>query len=229
MRNRDYIRELEEKVTRTRLLHETIAPLEGSEMAQIPVEEVIVRLSGALTMRDEETGRHIRRMSNLSSFLAKRAELGHGAKDMRLASALHDVGKIGVPDAVLLKPGPLSPEEQAVMQRHTVIGHRILSDSGSPLLQLGAIIALTHHEHWDGTGYPNHLSRNDIPPEGRITAIADVFDALTSNRVYRSALSIEETVRLMRTGRGTHFDPELLDLFFESIDEVPRVRDADPD
>src|SRR5204862_529284 len=132
----------------------------------------------------------IRGMSSLSAFLAERAGIGNATrKDMRLASALHDVGKIGVRDAVLLKPGPLSTEEQEVMQRHTVIGHRMLSDSASPLLQLGASIALTHHERWDGTGYPNGLAGEDIPPEGRVTALADVFDALTSDRVYRLALS----------------------------------------
>jgi len=229
IRNRGYIEELEEKVARHRMLHDTIAPFYDPGSAQIPVEEVIVRLSGALTMRDEETGRHIRRMSNLTSFLADRAGLrGTHPKDIQLASALHDVGKIGVPDAVLLKPGPLSPEERSVMQRHTIIGHRMLSDSASPLLQLGALIALTHHERWDGSGYPRGLAGEAIPAEGRLTAIADVFDALTNNRVYRSALEVEEAVELMLRGRGTHFDPRLLDLFISSIDDLPGVRDDYP-
>ena len=211
------------------MLHETIAPFHEPGPAQIPVEEVIVRLSGALTMRDEETGRHIRRMSNLTSFLADRAGLsGTSPKDIQLASALHDVGKIGVPDAVLLKPGPLSPEERSVMQRHTIIGHRMLSDSSSPLLQLGALIALTHHERWDGSGYPEGLAGEAIPAEGRLTAIADVFDALTNNRVYRSALDVDEAVELMLRGRGTHFDPRLLDLFLSSIDDLPGVRENYP-
>ena len=214
IRNRGYIEELEEKVARHRMLHDTIAPFYDPGSAQIPVEEVIVRLSGALTMRDEETGRHIRRMSNLTSFLADRAGLR--------------VGKIGVPDAVLLKPGPLNPEERSVMQRHTIIGHRMLSDSSSPLLQLGALIALTHHERWDGSGYPRGLAGEAIPAEGRLTAIADVFDALTNNRVYRSALEVEEAVELMLRGRGTHFDPRLLDLFISSIDDLPGVRDDYP-
>jgi len=229
IRNRGYIQELEEKVARTRMLHETIAPFYDPGSAQIPVEEVIVRLSGALTMRDEETGRHIRRMSNLTSFLADRAGLsGTSPKDIQLASALHDVGKIGVPDAVLLKPGPLSPEERSVMQRHTIIGHRMLSDSSSPLLQLGALIALTHHERWDGSGYPEGLAGEAIPAEGRLTAIADVFDALTNNRVYRSALDVDEAVELMLRGRGTHFDPRLLDLFLSAIDDLPGVRENYP-
>jgi putative two-component system response regulator len=221
MRNRDYIRELEEKVGRHRTLQRTIAPLEDPATAPITTEEVIGRLSGALSARDEETGNHIRRMSSLSAFLAERAGITTTTpKDMRLASALHDVGKIGVPDAVLLKPGPLSAAEQEVMQRHTVIGHRMLSDSASPLLQLGASIALTHHERWDGSGYPNGLAGEDIPPEGRVTAIADVYDALTSHRVYRPAVAPDAAIAHMRSGRSRHFDPDLLDLFVDTIDEV---------
>jgi putative two-component system response regulator len=229
MRNRAYIRELEEKVGRHRTLHRTIAPLEDPASAPITTEEVIGRLSGALSARDEETGNHIRRMSSLSAFLAERAGVTDATpKDMRLASALHDVGKIGVPDAVLLKPGPLSAEEQEVMQRHTVIGHRMLSDSASPLLQLGASIALTHHERWDGSGYPNGLAGEDIPPEGRVTAIADVYDALTSHRVYRPALNRDDALAHMRSGRSKHFDPDLLDLFVATIDEVRPDGEPDP-
>jgi putative two-component system response regulator len=229
MRNRAYIRELEEKVSRHRTLHRTIAPLEDPASAPITTEEVIGRLSGALSARDEETGNHIRRMSSLSAFLAERAGITDATpKDMRLASALHDVGKIGVPDAVLLKPGPLSAEEQEVMQRHTVIGHRMLSDSASPLLQLGASIALTHHERWDGSGYPNRLAGEDIPPEGRVTAIADVYDALTSHRVYRPAVNRDEAIAHMRAGRSKHFDPDLLDLFVATIDEVRPDGEPDP-
>ncbi|MEA2566709.1 MAG: cyclic di-GMP phosphodiesterase [Actinomycetota bacterium] len=221
MRNRDYIRELEEKVGRHRTLQRTIAPLEDPASAPITTEEVIGRLSGALSARDEETGNHIRRMSSLSAFLAERAGITNASpKDMRLASALHDVGKIGVPDAVLLKPGPLNAAEQEVMHRHTIIGHRMLSDSASPLLQLGASIALNHHERWDGSGYPNGLAGEDIPPEGRVTAIADVYDALTSHRVYRPALPRDAALAHMRSGRSRHFDPDLLDLFVDTIDEV---------
>ena len=112
------------------------------------------------------------------------------------------------------------------MQRHTVIGHRMLSDSASPLLQLGASIALTHHERWDGKGYPNGLAGEAIPSEGRVTAIADVYDALTSDRVYRLALDPIDAIAHMRSGRGKHFDPDLLDLFIDTIDEV---RAAEPD
>jgi response regulator RpfG family c-di-GMP phosphodiesterase len=220
---------LEEKVGRHRTLNRTIAPLEDPASAPITTEEVIARLSGALSARDEETGNHIRRMSSLSAFLAERAGVTDATpKDMRLASALHDVGKIGVPDAVLLKPGPLSAEEQEVMQRHTVIGHRMLSDSASPLLQLGASIALTHHERWDGSGYPNGLAGEDIPPEGRVTAIADVYDALTSHRVYRPALNRDDALAHMRSGRSRHFDPDLLDLFVATIDEVRPDGEPDP-
>src|SRR5260370_31450073 len=223
------MREVEEKVGRDRSLNRAIAPVDDPASAPITTEEVIGRLSGALSARDEETGNHIRRMSSLSAFLAERAGIGSATpKDMRLASALHDVGKIGVPDAVLLKPGPLSTEEQEVMQRHTVIGHGMLSDSASPLLQLGASIALTHHERWDGNGYPNGLASEDIPPEGRVTAIADVYDALTSDRVYRLALSRNYAPPPKLPCRGTRFCPNRLALFILTNGQIPPPRSDPP-
>ncbi|MQB02461.1 MAG: HD domain-containing protein, partial [Actinobacteria bacterium] len=171
----------------------------------------------AAELRDTETGAHIERMSRYCALLAKtigtdkrRAEL------IRLASQMHDVGKIGIPDSILLKPGALTPTERTVMQAHTDIGHRILAGSRSELLQLAATIALTHHERIDGGGYPRNLSGDEIPLEGRIAAIADVFDALTSTRVYRGAILIKEALGIMTKGRATQFDAELLDAFFDA-------------
>ena len=227
MHNRAHIRELEEKVVdRTTALRHTLAPLGGPALPPIAVEEVIERLSAALTVRHEESGAHIRRVSEYSALLADRAGLeASGYATVRLASALHDVGKIGVPDAILQKPGPLTPDERAVMERHTLMGHKLLEDSDSAVLSLGAVIALTHHERWNGTGYPVGLAGEAIPIEGRVVAVADVFDALTNDRVYRPAFSVEEAVATMGAGRAKHFDPNLLDTFLESIDAVLALRE----
>jgi len=213
-------------VDRTRALHHTLAPLGGLVLPPIAVEEVIERLSAALTVRHEESGAHIRRVSEYSALLADRAGLEASAHArVRLASALHDVGKIGVPDAILQKPGPLTVDQRAVMERHTLMGHKLLEDSDSAVLSLGAVIALTHHERWDGNGYPVGLVEEAIPIEGRVVAVADVFDALTNDRVYRPAFPVEEAVAAMVEGRAKHFDPNLLDTFLESIDAVLAVRE----
>ena len=188
--------------------------------------ETIHRLSLAAEFRDDETGSHIRRMSQYCGLLVQkvtgdteRAEL------VQLASVMHDVGKIGIPDQILLKPGKLTPDEYDTMKMHAQLGHKILAGGSSELLQLAATIALTHHEKLDGTGYPHGLKGDEIPIEGRIAAIADVFDALTSNRVYRKAYSLGEALGIMREGRGTHFDPELLDVFFDSMDLVLKIKE----
>jgi putative two-component system response regulator len=137
---------------------------------------------------------------------------------------MHDIGKIGIPDAVLLKPGALTDEERAIMQRHTLIGAEILQGTPSEILQAGAVVALTHHERWDGTGYPKGIHAEGIPRFGRICAIADVLDALTMERPYRPAYSLQEAREMMEAERGTQFDPELLDLFFGRFDEIAAVR-----
>jgi putative two-component system response regulator len=138
---------------------------------------------------------------------------------------MHDVGKVALADHILLRPGALTAEERLEMERHTLIGHKILSGSGSALLELGATIALTHHEKWDGTGYPHQLAGNAIPLEGQVAAVADVFDALTSHRPYRRAFPIDKAVEIMRGERGRHFDPRLVDLFLENVDEVTELRE----
>jgi putative two-component system response regulator len=139
---------------------------------------------------------------------------------------MHDVGKIGIPDRILLKPGRLTDEERKVMEAHTEMGHRILAGSGVELLDLAARMALTHHERIDGTGYPGRLAGDAIPIEGRICAVADVFDALTSDRVYRKAFRPDEARQIMLEERGTQFDAELLDLFFGAYDDVLSIRRA---
>jgi response regulator RpfG family c-di-GMP phosphodiesterase/DNA-binding CsgD family transcriptional regulator len=154
---------------------------------------------------------------------------GLSLEDLRLATALHDVGKIGVPDGILLKPGPLSPDEYTAMQRHAQIGFQLLAGSTSELLQIAADIALLHHEWWDGSGYPRGLQGTEIPEEARIAAVTDVFDALTSNRVYRPSISFDEAIAVMSELRGRQFEPRLLDAFFDSMDEIASIRGAYPD
>jgi putative two-component system response regulator len=187
--------------------------------------ETIFRLARMVEFRDEETGHHVHRMSAFCEILARR--IGYSAEDaerLRLASQLHDVGKVAVPDGVLLKPGKLTAEEFEVIKGHADAGYKMLLGSSSEVVQLGALIAYTHHERWDGTGYPRRLVGERIPKEGRIAAIADVFDALTSDRVYRAALPIKSAIKMMRDERGKHFDPELLDAFFLAQPEIEQVR-----
>jgi putative two-component system response regulator len=192
--------------------------------------EMLRRLSEAVGQRDLETGAHIRRIGRHSALLARAYGLDEKTvRTIDLAAPMHDVGKVAIPDSILLKPGELSPGEREVMQRHAQIGHDILAHSGSPLLDLAAEIALTHHERFDGNGYPAGLSDEKIPLAGRIVAIADVFDALTSDRPYRARLSFERALEIMREGRGTHFDPVLLDCFMEHLDEVLEVSRVEKD
>ena len=230
--NRESRNRLEQTVLeRTSTLRETIAQLESSESELRRLrEETIRRLSWAAEFRSNETGQHLLRMSLYCTLLARLVGLDADRTEMiRIASPMHDVGKIGIPDRILLKPTSLTPEERAVMQAHTEMGHRILTGSDVELLDLAATLALTHHERIDGQGYPCGLEDDDIPLEGRIAAIADVFDALTSDRVYRLAFRPDEAREQMLTGRGTQFDQELLDLFFGAWDDVLAIRRAASD
>lgn len=187
--------------------------------------ETVHRLSLAAEFRDDETGAHIQRMSQYCGVLAQKVTGdAERAELLQVASVMHDVGKIGIPDSILLKPRKLTPDEYEAMKQHALVGHRILSGGSSELLQLAASIALTHHEKVDGTGYPHGLSGDDIPIEGRIAAIADVFDAVTTDRVYRKAFTLAGALQIMREGRGTHFDASLLDAFFDSMDLVLRIK-----
>jgi len=184
-------------------------------------------LASALAMRDEDTGDHVERVGRSAVLLASLI----GAQewdpdDLRVGAMLHDLGKIAIPDAVLLKPGALTEEEMELCRRHAELGSRLLEGAASEALSLGASIALTHHERWDGTGYPRGLAGRAIPLEGRITAVADVFDALTSDRPYRDALTVEHAVTMMRAESGRHFDPSILAAFVDAIDEVVAIRAA---
>ena len=143
---------------------------------------------------------------------------------IRHAAPMHDVGKIGIPDAILLKPGKLDEEEIAVMRNHTVIGAQILSNSTSEVLQMGERIALTHHERWDGNGYPNRIAGEDIPIEARICAVVDVFDAVTVDRPYRKAVPHDEVIEMMIRDSGSHFDADVLDAFLDAIEEIKEVQ-----
>jgi len=188
--------------------------------------DTIRRLVLAAELKDRDTARHILRISRYSVVLARALHMSPGETEvLGHAVTMHDVGKIGIPDAILFKRGPLDEEEKKVMESHTLIGSRILSDSPSELMQQGQVVALSHHERWDGTGYPRRLCGEQIPLAGRICAVVDVFDAMTTTRPYRAAFSLEEALETMRRGRGAHFDPRLLDLFMGRLDEVLEVRE----
>jgi putative two-component system response regulator len=226
--NQAHRERLEQMVeARTVELRDAVARLRDSEKdLRASQEETVVRLAKAAESRDSDTGQHIHRMSRYCALLARRIGLSaERCEQIRLASILHDVGKIGIPDRILLKPGPLTPDEFSVIKQHVQIGYETLAGSNSELLQLAATIAQTHHEKYDGTGYCLGLDGNAIPLEGRIATIADVFDALASHRVYKPALPVAEVLRILRQGRGKEFDPQLVDLFIDSLDEVLLIQD----
>ncbi|MES2187144.1 MAG: HD domain-containing phosphohydrolase [Pseudomonadota bacterium] len=194
-----------------RLYHERNNALEEVARAH---HEALLRLSLAAEFKDDDTGVHIVRIGYLAEALALRlGESPAYALMLRRAAPMHDVGKIGTPDVVLKKPGPLTPEERAVMNCHTTNGAAILGRSRIPLFQLAAEAALTHHERWDGTGYPCGLQGDAIPLSGRIVAVVDFFDALTMDRVYRPAFSIEKALSMLCEERGKAFDPRIVDAF----------------
>ena len=188
--------------------------------------EIIRRLGRAAEYRDNETGLHIIRMSKFSEILGRAAGMSDADAEMLLnASPMHDIGKIGIPDRILLKPGKFEPAEWEVMKTHTTIGAELLSGHGSDLMQLASEIALTHHEKWDGSGYPHGLRGDEIPLVGRIVALSDVFDALTSERPYKKAWPVEEAVKYIRDNAGKHFDPRLVGLFDEVFPEILQIKE----
>ena len=228
----EHVRELEHKVIESttgisdlRRRLETVTS--GSSLDD---ERLVRHLCSAVCLRDDDTGRHIERVSVTAAALADWCGfVVDPAPALRLAAALHDVGKIGIPDWVLLKAGRLTPEERTIIERHCELGHALLGGSTSPVLILAASVALNHHERWDGNGYPNRRRGEDIPLEARITAVADVFDALTRDRVYRAALPMDTAIDVMQRDRGGLFDPKLLDLFLEHLDDVLELTKALPD
>ena len=239
LRIRDYQEQLQRQNEALEIrVRERTRELEHSQ------REVVLRLARAAEYRDEETGNHVLRVSYYTQPVAQNLGLDAEACDrLFVTSALHDLGKIGIPDRILLKPGRLDAEEWATVREHCAIGAGILrqahpvvrsvvgngsllqgSGSANPLLQAAATIALSHHERWDGTGYPDGLKGEEIPLEARIVALVDVFDALTTHRPYRPALSEKEALTLIQNGVGTHFDPRVYRAFEASLDEMRRIQ-----
>lgn len=189
-------------------------------------QEIVERLTRAIEQHDAEPGRHIDRVARVASYLA--SQLGLDDEQIMLlkaAAPMHDIGKIAIPIEILCKPGPLTPEERAEMQRHAEIGHQILSGSESELLQMAARIALTHHEWFDGGGYQRGLEGEEIPIEGRIVAVVDAFDAVLRDRPYRAAMSLDEAIEVIRERRGTQFDPEVVDVLLEGLEDALELGD----
>lgn len=186
--------------------------------------ETLMKLAKAGEYRDEETGNHIFRMAKYARLIAEELRLtAMECDEIETAAPMHDIGKIGIPDQILLKPGRHTPAEQEIMRRHPLIGHQILTDSPSRFLQMGAVIALGHHEKFDGTGYPQGLAGEEIPLPARVVAVADVFDALTSNRPYKRAWSFQDAMNYLRSESGKHFDPACIRAFELRIDAVAAI------
>lgn len=202
-----------------RLVRERTVELERTR------SEIITRLCSAGEFRDEDTGQHVTRIGRMAGLLASLADLPAPLPTKIAAAApLHDIGKIGIPDRVLLKPGKLDADEWEIMKGHARIGQQLLTGSGLPLLELASEIAGTHHEKWDGTGYPAGLAGTDIPVSGRIVAICDVFDALLSPRPYKKAWPIDDVVAHMQEIAGAHLDPDLTRLFLDNLDRMVTIR-----
>ena len=191
---------------------------------EITRRQIICQLGRASEFRDNETGNHIIRVSHYSRLIARAAGMGEASAEILFSAApMHDVGKIGIPDHVLLKPGPLDEEEWAIIRKHPEMGAGIIDEHQDDLLKMARIVALTHHEKWDGSGYPHGLKGADIPLAGRIVAIADVFDALTSNRPYKDSWAFEEAARSIIECAGTHFDPDLVAAFKSMLPEIREI------
>lgn len=217
--------EAEEARQQAEILRLRTSELEGlvegrtTELEQFQLE-ALERLAILGEFRDTDTGEHTVRVGDMCAEIAHL--LGQDpvwSERLRLAARLHDIGKVAIPDSILLKPGPLTPAEFEVMKTHTTVGARILSGSNSPLVRLAEEVALNHHERWDGTGYPNAVGGAEVPLSGRICAVADVFDALTSERVYKKAWSVPDAVRYIARGAGTQFDPQVVDAFLRIAEE----------
>lgn len=217
--------------TSVRHVKSLLEPDPGAAPTDQPfAEEVLGRLARAGRFRDEETVEHVERMSRSCALIAR--GLGWDAKacrDLRAATAMHDIGKVAVPGEILRKPGALAPAERALIEIHAQAGHDILAGSGDEVLDLAATVALTHHERFDGTGYPQGLQGEEIPLAGRIAAVADVFDALTHDRVHRAALDVPDALETLREGSGSQFDPAVVEAFEAVLAEVEQVHVRYPD
>lgn len=218
---RDYQKVLEAEVAkRTKQLREALGKIKAVSL------DTIYRLSRAAEYKDEDTGDHIKRMSRYSAAVARRLGLNERVvENILYASPMHDVGKIGIPDRILMKPAKLDADEWDIMKQHTTIGASILEGAQAGFIELARVIAFTHHEKWDGSGYPQGLKGTRTPLAGRITAIADVFDALISKRPYKEPFSLEKSFSIIREGRGSHFDPEVVDAFFAVEGEIVAIKE----
>lgn len=217
---RGYQKELEAEVARrTGELSRALGKVKEASL------DTIYRLARAAEYRDDGTGFHIARVSRIAAAVARRMDLpSDQVETMLYAVPMHDVGKIAIPDSILLKPGKLSADERELMKQHTTRGAAILAGSDSELLKVAEQVAVSHHEKWDGSGYPGGLKGDAIPQAGRITAVADVFDALISRRPYKEPFALGAAFGILKENRGTHFDPRVLDAFFASEDEILAIR-----
>jgi putative two-component system response regulator len=198
---------------------------DASEKIKKASLDTTIRLVQASECKDEDTGSHIKRIGYYAAAIAQAMALpSQDIEIILFAAPMHDIGKIGIPDRILLKPGKLDAEEWTTMKMHTVIGGRILTNADTYVLQMAEQIALTHHERWDGTGYPRGLTGSHIPIWGRITSICDVFDALTTNRPYKKAFPIEQSLEILKNERGSSFDPEVSDVFFSIQEKIFSIR-----
>ncbi|HHO69507.1 MAG TPA: response regulator [Gammaproteobacteria bacterium] len=198
---------------------------EATQAIRVREHETLLRLAKAGEYRDQETGNHVIRMAKYARLIAEKLGMAQDeCETIELAAPMHDIGKIGISDQILLKPGKLDVHEFDTMKEHTRIGYEILKDSPSRYLQMGAVIALGHHEKFDGSGYPQGLAGTDIPLPARIVAVADVYDALSSRRCYKAAWAMDDVVSLLKSERGRHFDPQCVDAFMSQFAEVRRVQ-----
>ena len=189
-------------------------------------KDIVYKMGEIGETRSKETGNHVKRVAEYSYLLAIQSGLSsEEAEILKIASPMHDIGKVGIPDSVLKKPGKLNLDEWKIMQTHSELGYEMLKGSERPILKAAAIVAKEHHEKWDGSGYPNGTATDNIHIYGRITAIADVFDALGSRRVYKEAWELEKILDLFKEERGKHFDPKLVDIMFKNLDKFLEIRD----
>jgi putative two-component system response regulator len=220
---------------RDEFLHTSIDFLESNLLEKLGMLEhtqleIVIRLGRAAEFRDNETGKHVERIADYVNLIAKELRLDRDQTAMmRFASPMHDVGKIGIPDGVLLKPGKLTFEEFKIIQLHTIMGGKILAGTSLPLLELATEIAMSHHEHWNGNGYPFGIKGKNIPISGRVVAIADVFDALTSERVYKSAWPMERALDYIKDQREQQFDPDVVDAFFNVVSHIIDIKKSKAD